>query len=228
MQVLYIIPARGGSKGLPGKNSKDLAGKPMIAYSILAALNSHYKGRVVVSTDDMKIAEVSKQYGAEVPFMRPAELSTDSASTLDAIVHAIEYYKKENIFFDLVVLLQPTSPLRTSADIDNSIDLFKQKKASAIVSVCENEHHPLWSNTLPEDGSMKDFMREEVKGKNRQQLPKNYRLNGAVYVSTTEDLIKQKGFIHEGTYAYIMPVNRSIDIDHEMDFKLAELLMKND
>jgi len=227
MQLLYIIPARGGSKGLPGKNIKELAGKPMIAYSILAALHSKYKGKVVVSTDDLKIAELSKQHGAEVPFMRPSELATDNASTVDAIIHAIEYYKKQTVYFDLIVLLQPTSPLRTCVDIDNAIDLLIQKKASAIVSVCENEHHPLWSNSLPEDGSMKDFMREEAKGKNRQQLPKNYRLNGAVYVSKTEDLIKHKGFIHEGTYAYIMPANRSIDIDHEIDFKLAELLIKN-
>jgi len=227
MQILYIIPARGGSKGLPGKNIKNLAGKPMIAYSIITALNAKYKGKVVVSTDDLKIAELSKQYGAEVPFMRPDELATDSASSVDAIAHAMEYYKKQNVFFDLVVLLQPTSPLRKSIDIDNSIDLLKQKNASAIVSVCENEHHPFWSNSLPEDGSMKDFIKDEVKGKNRQQLPKNYRLNGAVYVSKVEELLKHKGFVHEGTYAYIMPSNRSIDIDNEVDFKLAELLIKN-
>lgn len=227
MEILYIIPARGGSKGLPGKNIKLLAGKPMIAYSILAALNCKHKGIVLVSTDDDAIAAVSKSLGAEVPFLRPKELSDDTASTTDVIVHAIDYYKSKNVYFDLIVVLQPTSPLRISDDIDAAIALLKEKNASAIVSVCENEHHGLWSNSLPENGSMKDFIREEIKGKNRQQLPKNYRLNGAIYVSKMDEFAKYKGFIHEGTFAYIMPSNRSVDIDNEIDFKLAEILIDN-
>jgi N-acylneuraminate cytidylyltransferase/CMP-N,N'-diacetyllegionaminic acid synthase len=225
MKVLYIIPARGGSKGLPNKNIKLLDGIPMIAYSIRAALSSQYKGLVVVSTDDDKIATIAKQYGADVPFIRPAELAQDSSSTVDVIVHALEYYKSKGFTFDIIVLLQPTSPLRNHSDIENCIELLKKNNADAVVSVCENEHHPLWSNELPSDGSMKFFLREEVKGKNRQQLPKSYRLNGAVYVSKVSSFLKHKGFIHEGTYAFVMPQDRSVDIDTEIDFKLAELLL---
>jgi CMP-N,N'-diacetyllegionaminic acid synthase len=225
MKILYIIPARGGSKGLPNKNIKLLAGIPMIAYSIRAALSSRYKGVVMVSTDDDKIAIIAKEQGAEVPFIRPAELAKDTSSTVDVIVHALEYYKSKDISFDIIVLLQPTSPLRGTIDIENSIELLKKNNADAVVSVCENEHHPLWSNELPSDGSMKNFLREEIKGKNRQQLPKSYRLNGAVYVSKVDVFFNKRSFLHEGTFAYIMPQQRSVDIDTEIDFKLAELLL---
>jgi len=226
MEILYIIPARGGSKGLPGKNIRLLGNKPLIAYAIEAAVNSVFKGTVIVSTDDEEIATVGKKYGAAVPFMRPDELATDAASTMDLVFHAINFYKQQHVFFDVVVVLQPTSPLRTSSDIDQAISLMKEKKMYAVVSVCESEHHPLWTNILPPDGSMKNFIREEVKGKNRQQLPLNFRLNGALYISKSEALETYKGFIHEKTIAYIMPTDRSVDIDHEIDFKLAELLLK--
>jgi N-acylneuraminate cytidylyltransferase/CMP-N,N'-diacetyllegionaminic acid synthase len=226
MEILYIIPARGGSKGLPGKNIRLLGNKPLIAYSIEAAVNSIFKGTVIVSTDDEEIASVGKKYGATVPFIRPNELATDVASTMDVVFHAINFYKQQHVFFDLIVVLQPTSPLRTSTDIDQAISLMKEKNVAAVVSVCESEHHPLWTNILPADGSMKNFIREEVKGKNRQQLPVNFRLNGALYISKSEALEIYKGFIHEKTIAYIMPTDRSVDIDHEIDFKLAELLLK--
>lgn len=226
MEILYIIPARGGSKGLTGKNIRLLGNKPLIAYSIEAAVNSIFKGTVIVSTDDEEIASVGKKYGATVPFIRPNELATDAASTMDVVFHAINFYKQQHVFFDLIVVLQPTSPLRTSTDIDQAISLMKEKNVAAVVSVCESEHHPLWTNILPADGSMKNFIREEVKGKNRQQLPVNFRLNGALYISKSEALEIYKGFIHEKTIAYIMPTDRSVDIDHEIDFKLAELLLK--
>lgn len=226
MNILYFIPARGGSKGLPGKNILLLGNKPMIAHSIIAAQNSSYKGTVLVSTDDIKIADVAKQYSAEVPFMRPAELANDTAATIDVIFHALEFYKTKGQTFDIVVLLQPTSPLRITEDIENAIKIMFEKKAEAVVSVCPADHHPLWANTLPESGSMKQFLRDEVKGKNRQQLPVYYRLNGAVFVSSVAALYKHKTFIHENTYSYVMPENRSIDIDNFLDFKMAELLIK--
>lgn len=226
MKILYFIPARGGSKGLPGKNIRPLHQKPLIAYSIEAALECAHTGLVMVNTDDVQIAETAKLFGAEVPFLRPAELASDTASTLDVLLHTLGFYKRQGLVFDLVVLLQPTSPLRTSADIDAAIELFQNKNAAAVVSVCENEHHPLWSNSLPADGSMNGFLREEVKGKNRQQLPPSYRLNGALYISTPKSIEENKGFIHDGTYAYIMPAERSVDIDHLIDFQLAELLLK--
>ena len=225
MKILYIIPARAGSKGLPGKNIRLLGGKPLIAHSIEAAKASAFKGIVLVSTDSEEIALIGKKFGAEVPFIRPAELSTDSACTVDVLLHAINFYKLQHVFFDYIVLLQPTSPLRTSLDIDTAFQLLAEKNAHAVVTVCESEHHPAWSNVLPENGSMKNFLREEIKGKNRQQLPKSYRLNGAVYISKTDVLEEQKGFIHDGTVACIMPSDRSVDIDNEIDFKLAELLM---
>ena len=227
MQILYLITARGGSKGVPGKNIRILGEKPLIAYSIEAAKKSIYKGTVVVSTDDDEIAAVAKKYGAEVPFRRPAELATDSASSMDAIMHALDFFSKQNKKFDIVVLLQPTSPLRTSKHIDEAMKLMQSKKADAIVSVCEAEHHPLWSNTLPENGSMKFFLRDDIKGLNRQQLPKYYRLNGTMFISNTESLIKHKSFFHDKTYAYQMSNESSVDIDHEIDFKLAELILSS-
>jgi CMP-N,N'-diacetyllegionaminic acid synthase len=224
MKILYIIPARGGSKGLPGKNIRLLNAKPLIAHSILAAQRAQNKGIIVVSTDDTDIANIAKQYGAEVPFMRPAELSNDSASSIDVLLHAIEFYENKKQFFDLIVLLQPTSPLRTSEDIDNAIQTMKVKKAEAVVSVCETEHHPLWANIIPPDGSMKSFLRDDIKGLNRQQLPTYYRINGAVFISTIKAFKKNRSFIHDNTFSYVMPQSRSVDIDYEIDFKLAELL----
>lgn len=226
MNILYIIPARGGSKGIPGKNIRFLGDKPLIAHTIVAAQNAKYQGTILVSTDDEKIAAIAKKYGAEVPFMRPEALSSDSAPTIDVLFHALNYYSNQNETFDIIVLLQPTSPLRTSKDIDDAIKLMISKNSEAIVSVCEAEHHPLWANILPEDGSMKNFIRNEIKGLNRQQLPKYYRLDGAVYISTISALKKHKTFFHENTYSYIMPAGHSVDIDHEIDFKLAELLLK--
>ena len=131
MEILYIIPARGGSKGLPGKNIRLLGNKPLIAYSIEAAVNSIFKGTVIVSTDDEEIASVGKKYGATVPFIRPNELATDAASTMDVVFHAINFYKQQHVFFHLIVVLQPTSPLRTSTDIDQAISLMKEKNVAA-------------------------------------------------------------------------------------------------
>ncbi len=228
MQILYIIPARGGSKGLPGKNIRLLADKPLIVHSIVAAQKSKFKGTILVSTDDNAIAAIAKQADAEVPFIRPDELSTDSATTIDVIFHALNFYREQNKNFDLIILLQPTSPLRTAEDIDNAVQCMLDKHADAVVSVCEAEHHPLWANTLPENGSMKNFIRKDIKGKNRQQLPKYYRLNGAVYISSIATLEKHKTFIHDTTFSTQMPIERSVDIDNEIDFKLAEVLMKKE
>jgi len=226
--ILGLIPARGGSKGLPRKNIKPLSDKPLIAWTIEQALASKYLDRIAVSTDDKEIAEVSKKYGADVPFIRPKELAEDNAKGIDVVLHAIDWLKKNDRRkqYDLMMLLQPTSPLRTTEDIDKAIELLFLKKAKAIVSVCEVDHHPLWANTLPEDGCMKDFIRKEVMNKNRQELPKFYRLNGAIYIAYCDYLQKQKSFFGKDTFAYIMPKSRSMDIDDEIDFRLAEILIK--
>jgi len=227
--ILGLIPARGGSKGLPRKNIKLLLGKPLITWTIEQALASKYLDRVVVSTDDKEIAEISKKYGAEVPFLRPRELATDEAKGIDVILHAINWLKENDKQkqYELIILLQPTSPLRTREDIDKAIEFLFLKEAEAIVSVCEVDHHPLWANTLPEDGCMKDFIRQEIMNKNRQELPVFYRLNGAIYIAYCDYLQKQKSFFGKKTFVYIMPKSRSMDIDDEVDFKLAQILVKN-
>ena len=225
--ILALIPARGGSKGLPRKNIRPLLGKPLIAWTIEQAKASKYIDRVVVSTDDEEIAEIARKYGAEVPFMRPKELATDEAKGIDVVLHAISFFEREYGNDFVLVYLQPTSPLRTTEDIDNALDeLFNNPKAEAVVSVCECEHHPLWCGVLSEDRCMKNFLQPEVLNKNRQELPKYYRLNGAIYVGKVFYIKKNKNFFGENTYAYIMPSIRSVDIDTIVDFKLAEILLK--
>lgn len=221
--ILGLIPARGGSKGLPRKNIKPLLGKPLIAWTIEQTLASKYLDKVIVSTDDKEIAEISKKYGAEVPFIRPRELATDEAKGIDVTLHAINWLKENDKQkqYDLIILLQPTSPLRTREDIDKAIELLFLKEAKAIVSVCEVDHHPLWANTLPEDGCMKNFIRREIMNKNRQELPVFYRLNGAIYLAYWNCLKEQKSFFGNRTFAYVMPKDRSVDINNEIDFKLA-------
>lgn len=227
--ILGLIPARGGSKGLPGKNIKLLLGKPLIAWTIEQALASKYLDRVVVSTDDKEISDISKKYRAEVPFIRPKELAMDNTKGIDVVLHAIDWLKENDMRkqCDLLILLQPTSPLRATEDINKAIELLFLKEAKAIVSVCEVDHHPLLANTLPEDGCMKDFIRKEIMNKNRQELPKFYRLNGAIYLAYCNYIKERKSFFGEKTFTYIMPRERSIDIDDEIDFELAEILIKN-
>lgn len=223
--ILALIPARGGSRGLPGKNMRPFCGKPLIAWSIEQALASNYIDKVIVSTDSAKIALIARRYGAEVPFMRPKALATDSAKSIDVIMHALNWLEKyDNQKYDLLMLLQPTSPLRTTGDINEALKLFAGKKAEAVVSICEAEHNPLWANTLPKNMRMKGFLNHRIINKNRQELPEFYRLNGAIYLAYPEYLKRRKSFFGDSTYAYIMPKENSVDIDNELDFKLAELL----
>ncbi len=229
MKILYIIPARGGSKGILQKNIKTLNGKPLIQYSIEAALNSAYKGRVIVSTDDIQIAKIATTLDVEVPFVRPEELATDNAKSIDVVLHTLSYFQSKNELFDITILLQPTSPLRTAIDINKAIEkLLSDNNLDSVVSVCEAEHHPLWTNILPRDLNMGNFLRPDVMAKNRQELPPYYRLNGAIYACKTTFLIENKTFIGRNSCAYIMPQERSIDIDSIVDFKLAEILLKED
>ncbi len=220
-RILALIPARGGSKRFPQKNIKTLGGRPLIDWTVKAALNSSHVSRVVVSTDCEGIRTAAEQSGAEVPFLRPQELSTDTSTTNSVIMHALEYMGPEN--FDYVVLLQPTSPLRTSADIDSAFHLLERKNACGVVSVSMCEHSPLWCSELPEDGSMEGFFKPEVFGLRSQDLPDFYRINGAIYLYLTDSLVKNSGIhYNEGVYAYKMPKERSVDIDTYDDFLLAE------
>ena len=220
---LAIIPARGGSKRLPRKNVLDLNGKPLIAWSIEAGLSSKYIDKVVVSSDDDEILEISKKFGSET-IKRPDELASDTATTFDAIKHAIDNFDK----YDYIVLLQPTSPLRNEKHIDEAIELLESKNADAVVSVCEMDHSPLWSNTLDETLSMKNFLRDEILNKRSQDLNPYYRLNGAIYICETEKLLEEKSFfLKKDIFAYVMDRKSSIDIDEEIDFKIASILIKD-
>lgn len=225
--ILALIPARGGSKGLPGKNIKELCGKPLIGWSIEAARQSAFVDRVLVTTDCEEIKAVSEKEGADVPFLRPKYLAEDQATSFDAVVHALNWLKEtENYTPDFLLLLQPTSPLRTTEDIDRAITKLFEKNAKGIISVCHVAHHPWWSNTLPADGSMANFIRPEIKNKRRQDLPQFYQLNGAIYIAEVGYFIKNQGFLGSGTYAYVMPSERSVDIDYLEDFYLAEMMME--
>jgi CMP-N,N'-diacetyllegionaminic acid synthase len=220
---LAIIPARGGSKRLPRKNILDLAGKPLIAWSIEAGLDSQYIDKVVVSSDDNEILEISEKFGAHI-IKRPEELSSDIATTFDAIKHTIDNFEK----YDYVVLLQPTSPLRNEKDIDKAIEMIEEKNANAVVSVSEMDHSPFWTNTLPEDGNMNNFLKDEVLNKRSQDLEKYYRLNGAIYICKIDSLLEEQSFfLKDNIFAYVMDRKSSIDIDEEIDFKIAEVLKKD-
>jgi N-acylneuraminate cytidylyltransferase/CMP-N,N'-diacetyllegionaminic acid synthase len=222
-KVLAIIPARGGSKGLPGKNIKSLYGKPLIAWTIEEAKKSNYIDKILVSSDDKEIIEIAKKYRAEVPFVRPKELASNTAKGIDVIKHAINYFKEE---FKIIILLQPTSPLRTVKDIEKAFNEFEREKVKAVVSVCELEHPLQWTGTLPANLNMKNFIRNSIKNTNRQELEIYYRLNGAIYISEINYLKENNGFLGSETYAFLMNRENSVDIDDIIDFKLAEILLK--
>lgn len=225
MQNLAIIPARSGSKGLKDKNVRLLNGKPMLAYTIEAAIESRMFSHIHVSTDSDLYARIAIEYGAEVPFFRSAEYADDSASTTDVIRYVIAEYKNYGFQFDTFAVLQPTSPLRTAEDIKAAYKLLIEKEAKAVVSVCEAEHSPLWMNTLPEDWSLNGFMTAEGR-KCRQELSTFYRINGAIYISDCKEYIKNPDYYHQFGYAYVMDKRHSVDIDDLVDFKLAEIIMQ--
>jgi CMP-N-acetylneuraminic acid synthetase len=225
--VLFVIPARGGSKRLPRKNILPLAGKPLIAWTIEAALQSGIAGEVCVSTDDEEIARVSRDFGASVPFLRPPELASDTAGSAAVVLHAIEFYRQvQGRDFGTVAFLQPTSSLRNAEDVRAAFELLRDRGAENVVSVCPVDHSPLWSNVLPEDGSLKGFIRDEVKGKRSQDLPQYYRLNGAIYICAVDRFLRDRSLLLETkAYAYVMSQEHSIDIDTELDFRFAEALI---
>lgn len=221
--VLAIIPARGGSKGVPRKNIRDLVGKPLIAWTIETAQQSKYIDRLILSSEDNEIVRVAKKWGCEVPFVRPLELAQDTTPGIEPVIHAVNTLKES---YDYVVLLQPTSPLRTIEDIDACIEMCIERNVPACVSVCEAEHSPYWMFTLGERGKMKKLIDLDNNYLRRQDIPSVYRLNGAVYVAKTEFILKNKSFLTDETAGYIMSIEHSIDIDTEKDFRFAELLLQ--
>lgn len=226
MNNLAVIPARSGSKGLKDKNIKLLNGKPLLAYSIEAARESGLFSEIFVSTDSEKYGKIAKEYGASVPFLRSRDLATDTASSWDVVKEAIMKYMNMGKVFDTVALLQPTSPLRTAEDIIAGYKKMTEKNANAIISVCEVDHSPLWSNTLPEDQSLTNFINRDFANIPRQKLPVYYRINGALYIVKTEYLMSSDNIYDDGSFAVVMSKEHSIDIDDLMDFIIAEALMK--
>lgn len=220
--VLALIPARGGSKGVPRKNVRMVGGKPLIAWTIEAARNSSFIDAVVVSTDDAEIAAIACAHGAEIPFMRGLDLSSDTARSIDVALDAIERCPG----YQWVVLLQPTSPLRNARDIDQALSLCINSKSTSCVSLTEVEAHPDWMFTLGNDSTLTPYAIGSLATR-RQDLPSVYTLNGAIYVADTDWLVKNRSFIGPGTIGYEMPRERSLDIDEEMDFKMLELLTEN-
>lgn len=225
MKNIAIILARSGSKGLPHKNIKELKGKPLMAYTIEAAVKSGLFDVVHVSTDSQQYAEIAKEYGADEPFLRSERTSSDSASSWDAIREVLTKYAEIGNKFDNFMLLQPTSPLRTADDIQAAFKLQKEKKALAIVSVCPVDHSPLQCNVLPETLSLADFRQNNSKGLRRQMLEQYYRFNGAIYLSNVSNFLATGDIYDKDCYAYVMDRLNSIDIDDEVDFKIAEALL---
>ncbi len=226
MKNIAIIPARSGSKGLVDKNIKLLAGKPLVAYSIEAAIESNMFDTVMVSTDSEEYAKIAREYGAQVPFLRSARTSSDTASSWDAVAEVLEEYDKMGKRYDTFMLLQPTSPLRKPQNIKDAYTEMIQKKALSIISLCEVEHSPLQCNILPDDLNLEAFIRKDTKGKRRQDMPIYYRFNGAIYLADVDFFNQYHDIYREKCYAYLMDKRDSIDIDDEYDFVLAEAIIK--
>lgn len=225
MRNIAIIPARSGSKGLKDKNIKELSGKPLVAYSIEAALESEQFETVMVSTDSPAYADICKRYGASVPFLRSEKNSSDTASSWDMVEEVLLGYQRNGQDFDTFMLLQPTSPLRSADDIREAYRKMNEMEANSIVSLCEVDHSPLQCNVLPSTFSLEGFVRKEVLGKRRQDIPTYYRFNGAIYLAKVKYFMENHDIYRNGSYAYIMNKFRSIDIDDDLDFTMAEVLM---
>jgi CMP-N,N'-diacetyllegionaminic acid synthase len=219
-KTLGLIPARGGSKGIPRKNVRPIAGKPLIVWTIEAALRSHLLDAVVVSTDDSEIAYVARSAGAEVPFMRPTYLAQDQTPGVEPVLHALA----ELPDFDAVLLLQPTSPLRATEDIDSCLRTAWARKASSVVSVSEPDTHPFWTFRMTAEQTLERLV-DAAPVSRRQDLPKALALNGALYYARADWLRQGRRLVAAETLAFVMPRERSVDIDTPVDWRFAEMLL---
>lgn len=222
-KILAIIPARKGSKGILSKNTKLIYNKPLISWTIEAAQKSKYIDKIIISTDCVKVKKIAKSYNINVPSLRPANISRDSSSSDEVIKYEINREKG----FDIICMLQPTSPLRDFKDIDSAFEEFFNNKCSALVSVCKNQHSPYWSFEI--DGKyLKTLFPNKNINKRRQDLPDTYMLNGAIYIAAVDFYKEQSSFITNQTIPYIMPFYKSIDIDSIEDFEIAEKRLSKD
>lgn len=220
IKVLAIIPARGGSKGIKRKNIVDFAGKPLVAWTILASLASKTVSRTIVSSDDQEILSIARSFGADT-LLRPDSLSGDFDSSESVALHAIEYEKDSGRNYDVIVLLQPTSPLRTSIDIDCAFDKFYLSKANSLVSICEINNKFLKSFFQDAEGRLSSIFESEFSSKPRQLLPKTYASNGAMYIVKEKVFCQTKSFYSDTCIGYEMSRTKSIDIDTHKDLELA-------
>jgi len=226
LNIVAIIPARGGSKGVPGKNIRLLAGKPLIAYTIEEAKKSKYIDRIIVSTDDKKIAYIANKYGAEVPFMRSVKFSGDNVSVIpDTVRYIVKELEKMKYEIDMIVVLQPTSPLRKAKHIDEAVQKLIMTKADWIVSISEVDQHPFRMRTLAND-KLLPFIKDKRMFMQRQDLPKVYIMNGAIYVTTPSVLVQKNCLFEKDFRGIVMDREAALDIDTEKDFFTAEAMMK--
>ncbi len=225
-KILAIIPARGGSKGIPRKNVKAICGKPMITYTIEAAKGCKYIDKVIVSTDDEEIADISMRAGAIVPFNRPEELATDDAKTIDVVLHAVEFYEQKGDHYDIIVVLQPTSPLRTAEDIKRSIEYFMRKGEKSLVSVSEVSEHPVLMRQFGEKNRLVNLLDENSTIK-RQDMKRYYRVNGAIYINSVNDL-NENTSLNDNEMGYVLAKDHGVDIDVPEDVVLAEYYLSQE
>jgi len=224
--LIAIVPARSGSKGLPGKNVKLLLGKPMIAYTIEAARQAEYVDEIIISTDDQNIADVAVEYGATCPFLRPAELAADDSRAIDTYMYTIDRLNGERGYqIKDFVVLQATSPLRSGDDIDNAISTFRAHNADSVISYVEAPHPVYWHKYIDENGRFENIFDDQLS--NRQQYRKSYYPNGAIYVFKYA-LLESKSYYSDRSYAYVMPRQRSVDVDTIEDFDYAEFLLERE
>lgn len=224
-KYLAIVTARSGSKRLPAKNMRDFCGKPLFVWSVLAGLNCPQVGRTIVSTDSAEYQRIAIEAGADCPWLRDPALAADEASSADVVTEVLDRLGDEVKQYRALVLLQPTSPLRTAEDISGALALYEARNAPAVVSVSEAECPPAWMGQLPTDLVMDEFVPAQFRGLRSQDLGAWYRLNGAIYVIAIEGFRREHGFKPEGTLAYVMPREHSVDVDTTFDFELAEFLM---
>lgn len=223
-KVLAIIPARGGSKGIKDKNIISLNGKPLISYTIDAAKKSKYIDDIVLSTDSQRIADVAAKYGAEVPFIRPTELATDRSKTIDVVLHAINYLRNEGRFFDTLILLQPTSPLRTKEDIDCALEEYIKNNYKSLSSISQVKEHPILIRSINENGELSSLLNENSTVR-RQDLTVYYRINGSIYINDIDEIDESTSF-NDNTIPFIMDPSHSIDIDDPIDLLIADYYLK--
>ncbi len=222
MKVLGLLTARGGSKGVPGKNIRPLAGKPLLQYSVEAAQRSGCLDRLILSSDDPQILEVGRNLGVETPFVRPAELADDHSDHISVVLHALEQLASPP---DYVLLLQPTSPFRTGEDIRGCVSLALARQASGVVSVSEVVDHPVLMKTMDERGALQAYASSNLAYARRQDLPRLYIPNGALYCTSVRALREERTFYPKGVLGFLMPEERSLQIDTPWQFHVAELIM---